>query len=122
ITLEFSTGDCALGGHYGYAYLDAYCMPMAIQTEFCIGATSVTLVAPPGFASYFWPVTGDSTISTVVQNPTIGQQVTVTLSTVQNCNLTLTTTLNSTVISPNYSVQISDPCNPSASVQFSDST
>jgi PKD repeat protein len=122
ITLEFSTGDCALGGHYGYAYLDAYCMPMAIQTEFCIGATSVTLVAPPGFASYYWPTTGDSTLSTVVQNPTIGQQVTVVLSTVQNCNLNLTTTLNSTVISPNYSVQISNPCNPSASVQFTDST
>ena len=25
ISLVFATGDCDLGGHYGYAYLDAYC-------------------------------------------------------------------------------------------------
>ncbi len=120
ITLEFSTGDCALGGHFGYAYLDAYCMPMAIQSEFCIGSSAVNLVAPPGFSSYLWS-NGDTTINTTVQNPVIGQQVTVILTTVQNCSLTLTTTLNSTVISPAYSVQI-DACNPTAPVQFTDGT
>src|SRR5258706_9444349 len=120
ITLEFSTGDCALTGHFGYAYLDAYCMPMAIQSEFCIGSSAVSLVAPPGFSSYLWS-TGDTTINTTVQNPVIGQEVTVTLTTVQNCNLNLTTTLNSTVISPAYSVQI-DACNPTAAVQFTDAT
>lgn len=121
IRLEFTTADCALSGHFGYAYLEAYCMPMAIQSEFCIGATQVTLYGPPGFSSYLWS-TGDTTLSTVVNNPVIGQQVTLTLSTVQNCNLTLTTTLNSTLINPSYSVQISDPCNPTAAVQFYDST
>src|SRR5258706_105671 len=120
ITLEFSTGDCALTGHFGYAYLDAYCMPMAIQSEFCIGSSAVSLVAPPGFSSYLWS-TGDTTINTTVQNPVIGQEVTVTLTTVQNCNLNLTTTLNSTLISPAYSVQI-DACNPTAAVQFTDAT
>src|SRR6185369_13579952 len=121
ITLEFSTGDCALSGHFGYAYLDCYCMPNEIQSEFCIGSSQVNLLAPPGFSSYLWS-TGDTTINTVVNNPVIGQQITVTLTTVQNCNLTLTTILNSTVISPNYSVQISNPCNPASSVQFTDST
>ena len=27
VTIEFSTGDCALGGHFGYAYVDCYCSP-----------------------------------------------------------------------------------------------
>lgn len=121
ITLEFSTGDCALSGHFGYAYLDCYCMPNQIQSEFCIGSGSVNLVAPPGFSSYLWS-TGDTTITTSVNNPVIGQQVTCMLTTVQNCALTLTTTLNSTVINPSYSVQVSDPCNPAASVQFTDGT
>ena len=120
ILLEFTTADCSLSGHFGYAYLEAYCMPMAIQSEFCIGANAVNLLAPPGFSSYLWS-TGDTTINATVLNPVIGQQVTCTLTTVQNCSLVLTTTLNSTIITPSYTVQI-DQCNPSAPVQFTDAT
>lgn len=50
IMIEFSTGDCKLGGHYGYAYVDCYCSPFKIQSDFCIGSSATTLTAPIGFA------------------------------------------------------------------------
>jgi PKD repeat protein len=109
IRLQFQTGDCSQSGHYGYAYLDCYCMPMAIQTEFCVGSTQVTLTAPPGFTSYQWS-NGDTTQVAVVDSPYVGQQVTVVLSTVQNCLLPITTTLNSTVMTPGFAASTSAPC------------
>ncbi|HLG34982.1 MAG TPA: PKD domain-containing protein [Bacteroidia bacterium] len=108
INIQFQTGDCDLTGHYGYAYIDCYCMPMAITTEFCIGANQVILTAPPGFTSYQWS-NGPTTQIDTVNNPTVGQQVTVVLTTVQNCLLAITTTLNSTVMTPGFSAT-SAPC------------
>lgn len=55
-TIEFVTADCSLGGHYGYAYIDAECMPMpSLETEMitCANPTP-TLSAPPGADSYLW--------------------------------------------------------------------
>ncbi|MBK5284965.1 MAG: PKD domain-containing protein, partial [Bacteroidia bacterium] len=118
IRLEFTTADCSQGGHFGYAYLDCYCIPMAISTEFCPGANQVILTAPVGFTGYLWS-TGDTTPVTTVNNPTIGQQVTCTLTTVQNCSLVLTTTLQSTIISPAFT-SLAIPCN--TSLQFTDNS
>ncbi|GEM_PF-1001724 len=54
ITLEFHTRDCELGGHFGYAYVDASCEPRAIQVDYCLGQSdSITFTAPLGF-SYLW--------------------------------------------------------------------
>ncbi|HLG33505.1 MAG TPA: PKD domain-containing protein [Bacteroidia bacterium] len=116
VTIEFATGDCGYGGHFGYAYLDCFCMPMAISMEFCPGANTVTLIAPPGFPSYLWS-TGATTQSVVINNPYINQQVTCLLTTVQNCNLMLTTTLQSTIITPAFSVSANPCANP---VPFAD--
>jgi gliding motility-associated-like protein len=54
LNLEFTTGDCTRGGHFGYAYVDVM--------ECGIGATAVskcspavtTLTGPPGFQNYQW--------------------------------------------------------------------
>ena len=58
ITIEFTTGDCSQGGHFGYAYVDANCQPFDITTStgdtiLCEGST-MTLYAPQGGTSYLW--------------------------------------------------------------------
>ncbi len=55
VTIEFQTADCARTGHFGYAYIDAFCGPLvATVTGFCGGGTSAILTAPPGFSTYQW--------------------------------------------------------------------
>ncbi len=55
VTIRFSTYDCALGGHYGYAYIDGSCMQfqMATSDTICVGG-SKNICAPVGFGSYVW--------------------------------------------------------------------
>jgi gliding motility-associated-like protein len=56
VTIIFEVGDCALSGHFGYAYVDASCAPLEILTSspsFC-GQNTITLTGPPGFTQYRW--------------------------------------------------------------------
>ncbi|MDO8998597.1 MAG: PKD domain-containing protein [Bacteroidota bacterium] len=55
VTIRFTTFDCALGGHYGYAYIDGSCMAFVKGSAdtICAGATK-TFCAPSGFGSYTW--------------------------------------------------------------------
>ena len=55
VTIRFTTYDCALGGHYAYAYIDGSCaaLQQAIHDTICVGQTK-TLCAPFGYASYSW--------------------------------------------------------------------
>ncbi len=56
VTVIFEVGDCALGGHFGYAYVDASCSPLEIESSspnFC-GQKTITLTGPPGEAHYIW--------------------------------------------------------------------
>jgi gliding motility-associated-like protein len=92
ITIEFATGDCDLGGHFGYAYIDAYCSPLSITTIYCSNSTSATLSAPPGF-SYLWS-TGETTQNINVTNPTVGAIYTCVLTSVTGCIVNLSTTLS----------------------------
>ena len=62
VAVEFSTGDCALGAHFGYGYVDMSCGLFQISGSTC-GAPTTTLTAPPGFQTYTWM---DSSFSTVV--------------------------------------------------------
>lgn len=62
VTVEFTAGDCSLGGHFGYAYIDAACGAdsiIASSNLICAGDVT-TLTAPPGAAAYSWN-TGDTT-------------------------------------------------------------
>jgi gliding motility-associated-like protein len=56
ITLEFTTNDCTLGGHFGYAYIDIdeNCASPITGNVYCNGDTELSLVAPFGFQEYKW--------------------------------------------------------------------
>ncbi|MBL7932712.1 MAG: hypothetical protein JNL60_12460, partial [Bacteroidia bacterium] len=67
ITVEVIVGDCALGGHFGYAYFDSNCgtmnltvnsntvsMPSATVYPQAQCGSSATLIAPPGLITYTW--------------------------------------------------------------------
>ncbi len=67
VTVEFTSGDCSLTGHYGYAYVDASCGTSQLTASndiICTGDASV-LTAPPGAGSYLWS-NGATTQSTTV--------------------------------------------------------
>ena len=56
VTVSFEASDCALGGHFGYAYVACSCGGLKLTSSspgFC-GQTSITLTAPPGAQSYAW--------------------------------------------------------------------
>ncbi len=94
ITVEFTTKDCALGGHTGYAYIDATCgASFDITSYFCPGQTADTLTAPPGFQHYLWrdpsgtvvtPVAGDSA-QIIVLNPQLNTTYTVEVISFTGC-------------------------------------
>lgn len=73
VTVDFATGDCALGAHFGYGYVDLDCGLFKINTVACVNSPTTTLTAPPGFQSYTWK---DSTLTT-----TLGTGQTVTIPT-----------------------------------------
>ncbi len=58
VQLEFSTGDCALGGHFGYAYIDLECSSFSIVNHYCPGDNFATMYAPKGFLNYIWDTIG----------------------------------------------------------------
>jgi PKD repeat protein len=107
ITLTFSTGDCALGAHYGYAYIDAIgCQPMELEVQYCVGDTAAVLSAPPGFSSYQWS-TGETSQSITV-DPSIVSQASCVLTSFSGCVATLTT--NILPADPQMSLTTTDPC------------
>jgi len=58
--LEFTTNDCTLGHHFGYAYLDVNedCNSPISGNIYCVNQKAVTLLGPGGFGNYAW-YTGD---------------------------------------------------------------
>jgi len=67
VTVEFTSGDCSLTGHFGYAYIDASCGNSQIITSsstICQGDSAI-LTAPAGASSYLWS-NGATTQSTTV--------------------------------------------------------
>ncbi len=67
VTIRFTTYDCALGGHYGYAYIDGSCLNFNITQSgiLCQGST-IQLTPPTGFASYNWQLPDNSSQTTQV--------------------------------------------------------
>ncbi|WP_183577675.1 gliding motility-associated C-terminal domain-containing protein [Mucilaginibacter sp. X5P1] len=56
VRLEFTTNDCTLGGHFGYAYLDINesCNSPITGNTYCTGENAIKILAPGGFGSYIW--------------------------------------------------------------------
>ncbi|MBS1634870.1 MAG: PKD domain-containing protein [Bacteroidetes bacterium] len=86
VTIRFTTYDCALGGHYGYAYIDGSCLNFSMTQNgiLCQGST-VQVSAPVGFASYTW--VGPNNTSYTGQTITTGTPGTYTVNmvTVTGC-------------------------------------
>lgn len=71
VTIRFTTCDCNLGGHYGYAYVNCECTPLSVtqQDSLCVGGTT-TLTAPyEDNSTYNWTGPG---------GPYTGQIITIT--------------------------------------------
>jgi len=106
IRLQFTTNDCTLGHHFGYAYLDVNenCASPITGNVYCSDQKSVTLDAPGGFGDYIWytgdlskqvgvgqaftlsPAPPDGTKYAVIVNPYFGLGCTDTLYTVVDKN------------------------------------
>ena len=55
VTIKFMTQDCALGGHFAYAYIDGSCSNFNInQSNILCAGSNIQLTAPLGFATYTW--------------------------------------------------------------------
>jgi gliding motility-associated-like protein len=65
VFLDFSSGDCSLGGHFGYGYVDVSCGLFQIASNTCTPSANMTFTAPPGFQTYMWY---DSTFTTSLGN------------------------------------------------------
>jgi gliding motility-associated-like protein len=101
VTIIFATGDCSLGGHFGYAYLDCYCSPLQISSDMCPESNVVNLTAPVGFASYLWS-DGQTSSAITINNPVLGSNYSVTMTSVTGCTVTLSTLIAPTFTSANF--------------------
>ncbi len=118
ITIEFSTGDCGLCGHFGYAYIVAECSPLEISVDYCpSNSSSAVLTAPIGF-DYQWS-TGQTTREITVQNPLNGVQYSCTLTAVTGCQVTLNAVINATAVNTDFNFP--PPC-PGDVIPFTDLT
>jgi hypothetical protein len=56
LLLEFITADCAINGHFGYAYIDVnnICGNIIEGGNYCAGATEINVNGPSGFKEYAW--------------------------------------------------------------------
>jgi len=117
ITLDFTTRDCDLGGHYGYAYIDASCGPLELITNYCLGQNDpIEITAPDGF-SYSWSPGGDTTQTIIVSTTQAGDTFLCTMtSVVTGCSLTLTAITDPTFYTTGFTF---NSCGP---VQFTDTS
>lgn len=97
ITLDVATGDCSLGGHWGYAYVSASCSSLTLSAFYCQNGANntATLTAPDGFANYVWSnaATGQQLATGQVAAVNIQGVDTVdcTITSANGCVATLTT-------------------------------
>jgi gliding motility-associated-like protein len=95
VTLEFATGDCSLGGHFGFAHVVAECRPLQLESRYCLGNTNLaTITAPEGF-TYLWS-TGETTQSIQIANPQEGQIISCQITSVTGCQATLESVMTPT--------------------------
>jgi gliding motility-associated-like protein len=120
VTMRFTAGDCSIGAHYAYAYLDATCAPMSIVAppNICQFQTS-TLTAPAGAATYSWvntaapgTVLGTTNVLSITPTTTGTFTYQCTMSSLAGCNSTLT---SSVTVLPSPQITVTNPpsvCSP----------
>lgn len=82
IYLSFRTYDCALGGHFGYAYFVTECSPKIIRTTKCGYTDDNTYIAPLGY-NYLWYLDNPAQPLSTAQKVTIDNR-----NTMMHCRLT----------------------------------
>lgn len=97
VTIDFETGDEALGGRAAWTYIDAYCQPLALTITNCDSAGLATATAPAGF-TYLWNTNPVQTTQTATLGPVIGSTVSCTLTAVTGCQTVLSATAGSPVL------------------------
>jgi hypothetical protein len=96
ITVQITVGDCDGWAHFGYAYVDCKCSPMAVTVNSvafpagspavavaACGVTTATMVAPAGLGPYVWQGPAGSGI-------TSNTNQVITTTTAGNYTLTMT--------------------------------
>ena len=104
VTVDFATGDCNQGAHFGYAYVEASCAPFTLDSRYCEiqnGVNVAVLTAPAGFQDYVWS-NGATGPSTIITNPQQGQIVTCDITSVNGCVATLEATLTPSNVTASY--------------------
>lgn len=105
VSINFEVGSCTLGGHWGYAYVDAECGGIGTPyANMCSGSNFATLVAPTGFTSYQWYdpsgaiITG-ATNDTLIQTPAVpGTTYSVNMVSPGGCAISQTVTIGFTTV------------------------
>ena len=56
LLIEFISADCALGGHFGYAYVDVnnVCGDLIVGNTYCQSTEELNISGPSGFQFYNW--------------------------------------------------------------------
>lgn len=101
VLIEFTTRDCLLTGHFGYAYIAAECAPMTLDMAYCAGDTQITLSAPPGFQQYDWSPGGMSGQQVTIPTPPLGTLFFCTMTTFSNqgnCEVELAVQIAPTIV------------------------
>ena len=90
VTIEFTTADCGMGGHFGYAYIECSCASFEIISDICPGNKNIVVLhAPAGFEKYEW--NDGSTADTLEVNfPLVEKWYSCILTSVTGCTITLT--------------------------------
>lgn len=104
VTIQFEIADCGLGGHFGYAYVDASCSKLAITSPspngiICGKHGTIKLEGPGGEASYAWTgpkngIVGSDTIRYITADTVGKYTLIVTPVTGKLCSDTLYYTVN----------------------------
>ncbi|HEX7415289.1 MAG TPA: PKD domain-containing protein [Bacteroidia bacterium] len=92
VTVRFTAYDCALGGHFGYAYIDGSCMPFFnLQNAVFCSNSNVHLCAPSGFGAYNWNGSGIiGSTGNICATINVAGTYTVQLTTVTGCIIPMT--------------------------------
>ncbi|WP_316829422.1 gliding motility-associated C-terminal domain-containing protein [Pedobacter aquatilis] len=112
ILLEFITGDCTLGGHFGYAYVDVnnLCGGLIIGNTYCKSSDELNVSGPSGFQTYNW-YNGDRSIkygtgSTIKIKPTPPEGTQIVLDLIPFAGFGCPSTVTAVVHSVDYQLQL----------------
>jgi len=126
VSILLEVSDCEPGGHFGYAYFDCTCSPLAIiSSSPAICGKPITLTAPPGAAAYIWtgPCIVGSTTSQTITVGCAGKYVVIMQSVIgSSCADTLDTVITSSVAGPPVPFFKADTVCVGSSTQFKNLT